>query len=181
MATAYLSLGSNVSNRLRYLKGAIRKIKESHEIAVRKVSSVYETQPVGYENQGWFLNLVLEAETTFDPFPLLERLLAIEGQMGRKREEKWGPRKIDIDILLYDNRIVNSYRLTIPHPRMHQRRFVLIPLTQIAPKLLHPLLKKSLEELLESCEDKSIIKLYPEKYKFPLQLPGLPFIFIQPL
>ena len=136
---------------------------EEGRISIKKVSSVYETEPVGYENQGWFLNLALEAQTSFDPFSLLEHLLAIEDQMGREREEKWGPRNIDLDLLLYDNRIVESERLTIPHPRMHQRKFVLIPLAQIAPQLLHPVLKKNVLELLENCEDKSVVKLYSEK------------------
>ncbi len=163
MATAYLSLGSNSGDRLQFLKGAIRKIEESHKISIKKVSSVYETQPVGYINQGWFLNLVLEVQTSFDPPPLLEHLLAIENQMGRKREAKCGPRNIDVDLLLYDNQLVHSDRLTIPHPQMHKRRFVLIPLAQIAPQLLHPLLKKSAPQLLESCEDKSTVRLYSEK------------------
>jgi len=163
LATAYLSLGSNSGDRLQFLKGAIRKIEESHKISIKKASSVYETQPVGYINQGWFLNLVLEVQTSFDPLPLLEHLLAIEDQMGRKREAKWGPRNIDVDLLLYDNQLVHSDRLIIPHPQMHKRRFVLIPLAQIAPRVLHPLLKKSAPQLLESCEDKSTVRLYSEK------------------
>lgn len=163
MATVYVSLGSNLGDMLQHLRKAIKKIEEVNKISIKKVSSVYESEPVGYKNQRWFLNLVLEIQTSFDPFPLLEHLLAIEDKMGREREEKWGPRNIDIDLLLYDNRIVKSDRLTIPHPRMQERRFVLISLTQIAPKLLHPLLKKSVEELLESCEDKSIVRLYSEK------------------
>ena len=163
MATAYLSLGSNSGDRLQFLKGAIRKIEESHKISIKKASSVYETQPVGYINQGWFLNLVLEVQTSFDPLPLLEHLLAIEDQMGRKREAKWGPRNIDVDLLLYDNQLVHSDRLIIPHPQMHKRRFVLIPLAEIAPQLLHPLLKKSAPQLLEGCKDKSMVRLYSEK------------------
>jgi len=163
LATAYLSLGSNSDDRLEFLQGAIRKIEESHRISIKKVSSVYETQPVGYINQAWFLNLVLEVQTSLDPLPLLEHLLAIENQMGRKREAKWGPRNIDVDLLLYDNQLVHSDRLIIPHPQMHKRRFVLIPLAQIAPQLLHPLLKKSAPQLLEACEDKSMVRLYSEK------------------
>ncbi len=163
MATAYLNLGSNLGDRLQYLKGAVRKIEESDEFSIKKISSVYETQPVGYQNQRWFLNLVLEVQTSFDPFPLMKHLLAIEDQMGRKREERWAPRNIDIDLLLYDDRIVDSDRLTIPHPRMHKRRFVLIPLAQIAPQFLHPVLRKNIKELLKNCEDKSMVRLFEEK------------------
>ena len=163
MAKAYVCLGSNLGDRLQYLKRAIKKIEESDKISIKKISSVYESEPMGYENQRWFLNLVLEVKTSLDPFLLLEHLLTIEEQMGRKREKKCGPRNIDIDLLLYHNRIVGSDRLAIPHPRMHQRRFVLIPLAQIAPRLLHPVLKKSVDELLESCEDKSAVRLYSEK------------------
>jgi 2-amino-4-hydroxy-6-hydroxymethyldihydropteridine diphosphokinase len=143
LATVFVGLGSNLGDRVQNLRKAIKKIDEVDKISIKKVSSVYET--------------------SFDPFSLLEHLLAIEDQMGRKREEKWGPRNIDLDLLLYNNRIVDSERLNIPHPRMHERKFVLIPLAQIAPQLLHPLLNKSVEELLESCEDKSMIRLYSEK------------------
>ncbi|NIM96606.1 MAG: 2-amino-4-hydroxy-6-hydroxymethyldihydropteridine diphosphokinase [candidate division Zixibacteria bacterium] len=162
LATAYLSLGSNLGDRLQFLKEAIRKIGRSEKVSVEKVSPIYETQPVGYEDQGWFLNLVVEIQTSLKPVPLLQFLLSIEDQMGRKRERKWGRRNIDLDILLYDERVVDSAQLTIPHPRMHERTFVLTPLAQIAPELLHPLLKKKVEELLQSCEDKSVVRLYSE-------------------
>ena len=163
MATAYLSLGSNSGDRLQFLKGAIKKIEESAKISIKKVSSVYETEPVGHKEQGRFLNLVLQVQTSLDPLPLLEHLLAIEDQMGRERKAKWGPRNIDVDLLLYDNQLVHSDRLIIPHPQMHKRRFVLIPLAEIAPQLLHPLLKKSAPQLLEGCKDKSMVRLYSEK------------------
>lgn len=163
MPTAFLSLGSNLGDRLANLKRAIEKIEEPSQIMVTKVSPVYETEPVGRENQGWFLNLVLQVETSLEPFALLERLSSIEDQMGRKREKRWGSRNIDLDILLYDTRMVDSERLTIPHPRMHERRFVLVPLAQIAPKLLHPRLKKNIEELLVCCRDGSGVRPYPEK------------------
>ena len=163
MPTAFLSLGSNLGKRLENLERAIDKIGESGQIKVIKVSPVYETEPVGVKGQEWFLNLALEVQTSLEPFALLERLLSIEDQMGRKRDEKWGPRSIDLDILLYDDRIVDSDRLAIPHPRMHERRFVLLPLAQIAPRLLHPRLEKSIEELLASCRDRSTARLYHEK------------------
>jgi 2-amino-4-hydroxy-6-hydroxymethyldihydropteridine diphosphokinase len=162
LATAYLSLGSNLGDRLHLLKEAIKKIGRSGGISIKRTSPVYETQPVGFENQGWFLNLVVEAETSLEPLPLLEYLLSVEAEMGRKREERGGDRNIDLDLLLYDNRILSTDRLVIPHPRMHQRRFVLVPLAQIAPELLHPVLKKKIGELLINCEDRSVVTLYSE-------------------
>jgi 2-amino-4-hydroxy-6-hydroxymethyldihydropteridine diphosphokinase len=146
-----------------FLKDAISKIEESDRITINEISSVYETPPVGYKNQGSFLNLVIEIDTTLVPQDLLEYILSVEDQMGRTREVKWGPRNIDIDILLYDNQLIQSNHLTVPHPRLHQRKFVLIPLAEIAPRLLHPQLKKSVKELLEGCEDKSEVRLTSEK------------------
>jgi 2-amino-4-hydroxy-6-hydroxymethyldihydropteridine diphosphokinase len=163
LATVYLSLGSNLGDRLQYLKEAIQRIEAPDRISIKKISPMYETAPVGYKNRPQFLNLVLKVNTSLKPLPLLECLLTIEEKMGRKRSGKWGPRNIDVDILLYDDLIVNSDQLTIPHPRMHERRFVLVPLAQIAPKLLHPLLKKNVSKLLESCEDNSKVRLSAEK------------------
>ncbi len=163
LASAYLSLGSNLGNRLQNIKDAIQKIEKSQKILIKEVSSLYETQPVGYENQSWFLNLVIKIETSLDPFALLKYLLAIEDQMGRKRGKKWGPRNIDLDILFYENQVLNSDQLIIPHPQMDKRRFVLVGLAQIAPQLLHPVLKKNVGELLEGCEDNSIVRVYSEK------------------
>lgn len=163
MAITYLSLGSNQGDRLQFLKRAIREIEESDTISIKKISPVYETQPVGIEGQGWFLNLAVEVHTSLEPPSLLKYLLAIEERMGRIRELKWGPRNIDLDILLYDDRIVSADQLEIPHPRMHQRRFVLVPLKEIAPEVYHPILKKTIKQLLKICEDSSEVKLYPEK------------------
>lgn len=163
MAQVYLSLGSNLGERFRYLKRAIERIGESDSVVIRKTSSVYETDPIGNPDQPPFLNLVVLIETDLKPLPLLDYLLDIERTLGRERNEKWAPRTIDLDILLYDELIVNSDRLILPHPRMHQRRFVLVPLAQINPNLVHPLLKKSVEELLRSCPDQSKVKLSAEK------------------
>lgn len=172
MSTAYISIGSNLGDRLEYIRGAKRKLEQSKEIEIRKASSVYETQPVEYKDQPWFLNMVLEFETLLEPLNLLALLLGIENQMGRTRPEglsrrkrnqpqgtefvRYGPRNIDLDLLLYDDLVINSDKLTLPHPRLHQRRFVLVPLAQIAPTVVHPLLKKSVERLLEELSTDSV-------------------------
>jgi 2-amino-4-hydroxy-6-hydroxymethyldihydropteridine diphosphokinase len=161
--TAYISLGSNLGDRLGFLKEALQRLKRSKGISISKRSSVYETQPVGPQDQGWFLNLVIEMKTTLDPASLLDHLLAIEDQMGRKRDARWGPRSIDLDVLLYDDRIVNTNRLIIPHPRLHQRRFALVPLSEIAPQVRHPTLKKTIRELLDGCPDTHVVRSYPGK------------------
>ena len=162
MATAFLGLGSNLGDRLGNLRRAIERLKESDEIEVEEISPVYETEPVGRQDQPWFLNLVLRIKTSLEPLALLERLLAVEDGMGRMRLEEQGPRKIDLDLLLYDERMVDSERLTIPHPRMHERKFVLVPLTQIAPQLFHPRLQISVEKLLALCPDESEVRLHTE-------------------
>ncbi len=163
MSTAYISLGSNLGNRIGSLKEALDRLGGSEEVIIVKRSPVYETQPVGPQDQRWFLNLVIGVQTTLDPESLLDRLLAVEDQMGRKRDEHWGPRNIDLDILLYDDRIVNTNRLIIPHPRLHQRRFVLVPLSEIASQASHPILKKTIRELLDGCRDAHVVRFYQEK------------------
>lgn len=163
MPTAYISLGSNLGNRIGFLREALDRLGGSREVIIVKRSPVYETQPVGPQDQRWFLNLVIEVQTTLDPESLLDRLLAIEDQMGRKRDEHWGPRNIDLDILLYDDRVVNSDRLTIPHPRLHQRRFIVVPLSEIAPQASHPILRRTIGEILDGCRDAHVVRPYQEK------------------
>jgi 2-amino-4-hydroxy-6-hydroxymethyldihydropteridine diphosphokinase len=163
LAEVYLSLGSNIGDRIRYLKRAIGKIGESDSVVIRKISPVYETDPVGNPDQPRFLNVVISIETTLKPLRLLDYLLDIEEKLGRERNEKWGPRTIDLDILLFDELITSSDRLTLPHPRMHQRKFVLVPLSQVNPNLFHPSLKKSVEDLLRLCPDQSKVELSREK------------------
>jgi 2-amino-4-hydroxy-6-hydroxymethyldihydropteridine diphosphokinase len=183
LSTAYISIGSNLGDRLEYIREAIRKLKQSKEIEICKASSVYETQPVEYrvkgqglrvKEQAWFLNVVLEFETPLEPLNLLELLLGIENQMGRKGSQRYGPRNIDLDLLLYDDLVMDSDKLTLPHPRLHQRRFVLVPLAQIAPTVVHPLLKKSVERLLEELSTDSVQRngRLPdsEKYEFEVRL-----------
>jgi 2-amino-4-hydroxy-6-hydroxymethyldihydropteridine diphosphokinase len=156
LSTAYISIGSNLGDRLGYIREAIGRLEQSHEIEICQASSVYETEPVGRKEQPRFLNMVLQLRTSLDPLNLLEHLLGIEDQMGRKRDQAWGPRNIDLDLLLYDDVVINSDGLTLPHPRMHQRGFVLVPLAEIAPKVVHPLLKKSAERLLGELSTDSV-------------------------
>lgn len=163
MAKAYLSLGSNLGDRLLNLKMAVLEMEKSDSVSMLEFSPVYQTEPVGKEDQPWFLNSIALIETSFRPPPLLDYLLGIEKAMDRQRREKWGPRNIDLDILLFDDLIIDSDRLAIPHPQMHKRRFVLLPLVRMNPNLLHPLLKKTVEELLMECEDSSRVELFAKK------------------
>ena len=166
LSTVYISIGSNLGDRLEYIKEAIKKIKKSKEVKICRASAVYETQPVENRDQPWFLNMVLELETSLEPLNLLELLLEIEGQMGRRRTRRYEPRNIDLDLLLYDDLVLNSDKLTLPHPRMHIRRFVLVPLAEIAPQVVHPLLKKNVEKLLEDLTTDSA----SGKYEFEVWL-----------
>ncbi len=128
---AYLSLGSNMGDRLGHLKAATHALAQSENIEVIKVSSVYETDPWGYEDQRPFYNAVIRIRTTLSPMELLRLCQTIEHQQHRVRQVRWGPRTLDIDILMYGDRAVNSLELTIPHPRMEERDFVLVPLAEI--------------------------------------------------
>lgn len=133
MNKSYLSLGSNMGNRLEMLKQAVSLLKEHPSIDVMKISSLYETDPVGYTEQDAFLNIVVYLQTELSAHELLDVCQSIETELNRKREIRWGPRTIDLDILLYNQDEVNSARLIIPHPRMHERAFVLVPLLELDP------------------------------------------------
>lgn len=153
---AYLSLGANLGQRQEQLRAALDRLAVLGRVIA--TSSLYETQPVGVPDQPWFLNCAVAVETNLSPERLLESTLAIERAMGRERTRKKGPRNIDIDIVLFDQRIVDSPRLMIPHPAMHQRRFVLAPLAEIAPQARHPVLKKTVGELLAELSDREIVR-----------------------
>jgi 2-amino-4-hydroxy-6-hydroxymethyldihydropteridine diphosphokinase len=145
---AYLSLGSNVGDRGAQLHDAVARLSAAGRVTA--VSSFYETEPVEFTEQPWFLNCAVALQTNQTPPQLMAQILEIEQEMGRKRLQSKGPRTIDIDILLFDNEIVNSPEVTIPHPAMHERRFVLEPLAEIAPEAKHPLLHKTIRGLRDA-------------------------------
>jgi 2-amino-4-hydroxy-6-hydroxymethyldihydropteridine diphosphokinase len=155
---AYVSLGSNLGDRGGYLLLAIRGMMEA-SLCVTRLSSIYETEPVGEVDQTPFLNMVAEVGNQLPPpQQVMARLLRIEWLLGRTREVKGGPRTIDLDLLLYGEVESQTEFLRLPHPRMHERRFVLEPLVEIAPHLVHPTLKRVTAELLESLDDTSSVK-----------------------
>ena len=141
----YLALGSNLGDRQENLQQAIAAL--SPQMDVKAKSPIYETPPWGIEDQPKFFNQVIKADTYLQPEPLLKHLKRLEVALGRKPNVRNGPRLIDIDILFYDHLVLNTPLLTVPHPRMHERGFVLLPLMDIAPELIHPVLKKSVREL----------------------------------
>jgi 2-amino-4-hydroxy-6-hydroxymethyldihydropteridine diphosphokinase len=145
----YLSLGSNLGDREKYLREAIARLGALG--VIRQISAFYETQPVEVQNeQPWFLNCALAMETELMPLEFLRGMLAVEQSMGRMRTEPKGPRTIDIDIVFFGDEVLDTPELTVPHPAMHQRRFVLEPLAEIAPAVVHPVLKRTVRELLDS-------------------------------
>ena len=158
MHKVFLGLGTNMGDRDANLREAISRVGE-HIGPIRKTSSLFETEPWGFDTSNKFLNMVAEVETWLTPSGVLGAILMIEAQLGRIRGEKqYSSRVIDIDILFYDDLILDEITLKIPHPLMHKRNFVLVPLNEIAPDLIHPVLKKSVGSLLNCCEDLSEVR-----------------------
>jgi 2-amino-4-hydroxy-6-hydroxymethyldihydropteridine diphosphokinase len=156
----YLSLGSNLGDRENNLRSAIAALP-SADFHVGKVSSLYETEPVDYLDQPWFLNCVVEGETKSQPIELLRALRSIETQLGSKKAFAKGPRLLDIDILLFGDLSLDTPELQIPHPRMLERKFVLAPLAEIAPKLRHPSWPATASDLLAQSADPSVVRALP--------------------
>jgi 2-amino-4-hydroxy-6-hydroxymethyldihydropteridine diphosphokinase len=155
MKTTYLGLGSNVGDREANLRAAIERMR-APDLRALRVSPVYETEPLDYTRQRWFLNLVVEAETSLFPMQLLARVARIERALGRVRDIPKGPRTIDIDILLYGKAVIRSEALEVPHPRMNERRFVLAPLADLAPDLRNPITHRTVTEMLAAAPPQSV-------------------------
>lgn len=147
MAVAYIAFGSNLGERYKNIRDAISSLTSCPGIEIKKISSIIETEPEGGPRQGKFLNGAIEIETDLPPEGLLEALQKIENALGRERTVKNSPRAIDLDILFYEDRILDVANLKIPHPRLHKRLFVLGPLSEIAPDFMHPVLKKKIADL----------------------------------
>jgi len=145
----YLGLGSNIADRANYLKRAVEELEATSSITVLRSSTIIETEPFGKTDQDNFLNCVLEIETELNPRKLLQACNQIEDQLGRVRKEKWGPRTIDIDILIYGEEINDSPKITLPHPGIHLRKFVLDSMVELCPDLVHPKLNKTIKKLHE--------------------------------
>ena len=158
-STVYLSIGSNLGDRVANLKQAMESLNELGPI-LRKVSPLFSTEPVGFRAQPWFLNVALALETRLHPMKLLEHCQQIEQSLGRVRTFRDAPRTLDLDILLFGDLVIDRPDLQIPHPRMTERRFVLEPLARIAPDAVHPVLGKSIRSLLAACPDKSAVLPY---------------------
>jgi 2-amino-4-hydroxy-6-hydroxymethyldihydropteridine diphosphokinase len=154
--TVYLSLGSNVGDRAANLHTAIQQLASLGQ--VERVSSFYETEPVEFTAQPWFLNCAVKLHTEKMPRQLLSAILDLEQRMGRRRTQKKGPRVIDLDILLFANSVIETKGLTVPHPALHERRFVLQPLAEIAPQVRHPVFKRTIRELLDALPSGQVVR-----------------------
>jgi 2-amino-4-hydroxy-6-hydroxymethyldihydropteridine diphosphokinase len=157
---AYIGIGSNLGDKVYQCEKAISEILRADRHKLLAKSSLFKTKPIGYTSQDWFINGVIKIETDLEPLELLQVLKDIESRLGREKTFRWGPRVIDLDILLFDEEEIEMEGLQIPHPRLQERQFVLIPLAEIDRSLIHPVLKKSIGELLENLkEDQGVEKI----------------------
>lgn len=162
MARVFLSLGSNIEDRLSNIQQAVSCLSMDKNINILKTSSFYETEPWGNKDQPWFLNAALALETSLTPFELLDLCQKIETGLGRKRskEERYLPRTIDIDILMYDDKIISTPNLVLPHPYIQERAFVLVPMLEVKPDLVHPVFNKTISELYDELANPEDVFLY---------------------
>jgi len=157
---AYIGIGSNLGDKLHHCEKGISEILKIDRHRLLAKSSLFKTQPIGYTSQDWFVNGVIKIETDLDALELFRTLKTIESQLGRTETFRWGPRTIDLDILFFDDVEIHTEELQIPHPQIQNRQFVLIPLAEIDRNLIHPVLKKPIQELLNNCkEDQGVEKL----------------------
>lgn len=162
MSAIFLGLGSNLGDRLANLESCLAILAQSAEVKLDNISSVYESEPWGDKHQPWFLNMVIEIATKLAPLSLLMFTQQVEQQIGRKKSNFWGPRVIDVDILSYKNRIVKHPLLQIPHPQLHLRRFVLLPLKEIAARFMHSGSNKKIDQLVSECQDTSEVAWFQD-------------------
>ena len=158
---AFIGLGTNVGDRQGFMDQAVDAVDEMQGLSVIHRASLYETEPVGPVDQPWFLNTVVEVEASLDPHDLLHRLKRIERDLGRRQRQRWGPREIDLDLLLYGDSIIQTSELVVPHPELPRRRFVLVPLAELVPDVVHPELGRSVERLLRECADEKGVRPFP--------------------
>jgi 2-amino-4-hydroxy-6-hydroxymethyldihydropteridine diphosphokinase len=151
----YLGLGSNIGDKVNFIKSAETGISKLTGTKVLRSSSIYKTEPWGIKNQDFFLNSVLEIETTLEPQVLLSELKKIESELGRKKRNKWYEREIDIDILFFNNLVISNRFVNIPHPEIQNRNFVLIPMCELNPDFFHPVLDRTVKDLLNDSKDNS--------------------------
>ncbi|MFH2011410.1 MAG: 2-amino-4-hydroxy-6-hydroxymethyldihydropteridine diphosphokinase [Pseudomonadota bacterium] len=158
MNIAYIGIGSNQGDKIKYCNDAIKEISKYKGNIILNRSSFYRTEPWGKENQDWFINCAIKLKTTLDASEFFKVLLNIEKKLKRVKRDKWGPRKIDLDILFFNDKVINTPEVNIPHPMIQARKFVLVPLNEICPEFIHPVLNKSIMELLkETTDDKEVI------------------------
>lgn len=162
MTIVYLCLGSNSGDRLKLIEQAVGFLNLAQDIKLIRTSALYETEPWGVKNQNWFLNMAVEIKTSLSPQDLLVKLQNIERTLGRNREKeiRWGERPIDIDIIFYDNLVLESDVLTIPHKFMHKRAFVLVPLLELIPDFVHPVFNITISQLYDNLEEVEEVYLY---------------------
>lgn len=167
MALVYLGIGSNIGDRVGYVQQAHSLLSDTEGIKVLSSSSLYETEPVGYKDQEWFVNAVLQVETSLEPKELLRECQRIEKQLGRIRHPEapqWGPRTIDVDILFYDDQVICIDSLQVPHPRIHQRAYALVPLLELDAEMVHPVIGENILDLHNNLDDPEEVYLYGTRF-----------------